>query len=250
MKLRAPFALLVLLLAPTVATFAEPSLTVDPFGEVRLFSPSSGSPSSLVLLISGDGGWEDRDVQMADAAAADGAFVAGIDITAYIGRQKNRTWSGCPAKDLENLGALIQEKQQFSKKFRPLLVGYSSGATLAYAALLEEPSAFAGAITFGFCPDLHGARVCEGDNLHYHQAPKNPSTFLLEPASEVDAHWIDLQGDMDKECAPDKIALFVKKVHGAEIMHLKNVGHGFKFPDAWLSTFQEAFRKLRSYATS
>jgi hypothetical protein len=54
----------------------------------------------------------------------------------------------------------------------PVLVGYSSGATVVYAALVQSPpGTFAGALSLGFCPDqdFSGAALCPGAGLHYTQ---------------------------------------------------------------------------------
>jgi len=49
----------------------------------------------------------------------------------------------------------VQLPRKLPEYKRPIVVGYSSGATVAYAALVAAPpETFAGAISLGFCPDL------------------------------------------------------------------------------------------------
>ena len=55
-------------------TFESPEL-----GRITVYQPS-GAPRSVVLFISGDGGWNLGVVDMARALAARGALVAGVDI--------------------------------------------------------------------------------------------------------------------------------------------------------------------------
>jgi type IV secretory pathway VirJ component len=53
------------------------------------------------------------------------------------------------------LSRTVQLRRKLTEYKPPLLVGYSSGATLVYAALAAAPpETFAGAIRLGFCPDL------------------------------------------------------------------------------------------------
>lgn len=246
MRRLAVLYLLVSLLTPLVFAWGEDLVSEDPFGELHIFKPSTQEPTSLILLISGDGGWEYRVKRMAESASGAGALVVGIDIISYMGKEKTRNWEGCPFEDLLKLSSTIQEKLGFKGKYRPTLIGYSSGATVAYAALAEDPTAFAGAITLGFCPDLHGMKICAGDQLKWHHASKE-GVILLQPDPQLGSRWIALQGEIDKECNAEKIAPYVKKIPGAELVSLKGVGHGFNVPDAWIAAFLEALQKLQNH---
>ena len=95
----------------------------------------------------------------------------------------------------------------------PVLVGYSSGATLAYAALVQAPvNTFRGAISLGFCPDLELRRpFCKGHGL-VSQPTRDGKGVLFAPAGELAAPWIALQGDVDKVCDPKQTADFVARV--------------------------------------
>lgn len=227
-----------------VACAADDSLNVSPFGKILIYKPATGAPTSEVILISGDGGFEYRVTKMAQAAADEGALVAGIDITTYLGKEKQRDWRGCPAEDLVKLNATVRKAEGLNLKSRPVLVGYSSGATIAYAALAEAPSSFAGAITLGFCPELEGVKVCAGDQLKWRHGGRT-NVIILEPSAKLAARWITLQGDMDEACDSQRIAAFVAKAPGAEMVRLKGVGHGFNIPDNWIAAFDAAFQKMQ-----
>ena len=242
------FVLVFLIVSLSLAAFAEEKKNVEPFGEVRLYKPAAKA-TSLVLLISGDGGWEDKVAKMAEGASASGAFVVGIDIDQYLGPEKHRDWSGCPFMDLEKLTAQIRQTERLGEIGKPILMGYSSGATLAYAALLEAPGSFSGAVTLGFCPDLHGAKICTGEKLKWHRTVhKSKPVLLLEPETQFSVRWVAIQGEMDIACGPRQISAFIQKVPGAEMVTVKNVTHGFNVPGDWLSYLIDGLRKIEKSA--
>jgi len=94
----------------------------------------------MVLFVSGDGGWNQGVVDMARTLASLDAVVAGIDITHYL-RELRNSPEACfyPASDFELLSKLIQKRFDFPNYVPPILVGYSSGATLVYAVLVQAP---------------------------------------------------------------------------------------------------------------
>jgi len=130
------------------------TLTVPTFGSVALYAPP-GAPEQIVLFVSGDGGWNLGVVAMAEQLRDLGALVAGVDIRAFLRSLEASKGCAYPAGSLEELSRTVQLHRRLPAYKRPILVGYSSGATLAYAALAAAPAeTFAGAISLGFCPDL------------------------------------------------------------------------------------------------
>jgi len=134
------------------------------FGKIALYRPSA-QPAHVALFVSGDGGWNLGVVDMARELSALDALVVGVDITAYL-KQLGRSSDACcyPAGDFELLSQYVQKRLGFSDYQTPLLIGYSSGATLAYAALVQAPgNTFRGAVSLGFCPGLGIAKpLCRG----------------------------------------------------------------------------------------
>ena len=170
MKLRTAFAAAALfaLMSGRPAWAGPPTETfnVPGFGQVALYAPP-GTPSEVVLFISGDGGWNLGVVPMAEALRDLGALVAGIDIRAFMKTLEASSGCAYPAGALEGLSRTVQLRRKLPEYKRPILVGYSSGATLVYAALAAAPpETFAGAISLGFCPDLEINRpVCQQGGL-------------------------------------------------------------------------------------
>jgi type IV secretory pathway VirJ component len=83
--MRSLIALLLLSLPLAVpAVIAERTLAYGaPFGEVAIYTPG-GEPHSLVLFVSGDGGWNLGVISMARHLADEGAVVAGLDVRHYL----------------------------------------------------------------------------------------------------------------------------------------------------------------------
>jgi len=133
----------------------------------------------------------------------------------------------------------------------PVLVGYSSGATVVYAALVQSPpGTFAGALSLGFCAsqDFAGAALCPGAGLHYHRNAQHELVF--EPSATLRQPWVALQGQKDQVCDPHAADLFAARVAGGEVVKLPLVGHGFSVERNWLPQFRDAYARLSTHAES
>src|SRR5919108_4336596 len=143
------------------------SLAFGRFGTVALYRRTE-HPSSVALFVSGDGGWNLGVVGMAQELASMDVLVVGIDIRDYRAALA-RASEACsyPAAEFEALSQYVQKRLGFARYTPPVLVGYSSGATLVYATLAQAPpNTFRGAISLGFCPDLLLSRpLCKGSGL-------------------------------------------------------------------------------------
>jgi len=225
----------------------EETVSFGRFGTVHLYYQSP-RPACVVLLISGDGGWKLGVVDMARSLARLDALVAGIDIRAYF-TELAKGGGACsyPAGDFEELSKFIQKKQDLPSYMPPVLMGYSSGATLVYAALVQAPSnAFLGGYSLGFCPDLVLSRpFCRGSGLEWDMGQK-PNQYIFRPAPTLEVPWVVIQGDADKVCDPKATAAFVKQIKSGRLIALPGVGHGFAVQKNWMPQFVEALHSLIS----
>jgi type IV secretory pathway VirJ component len=232
-------------LGPT-AFAGQPSetLTLPAFGKIALYAPE-GAPDQVVLFVSGDGGWNLGVVSMAERVRDLGALVAGIDIREFLKSLESSKGCAYPAGALEELARSVQLHRKLPAYERPILVGYSSGATLAYAALAAAPpETFAGAISLGFCPDLeiHTA-PCRQRGLAFVQKVKGVGYDLL-PFTGLAVPWMVLQGEADQVCDPSATRAFVAATASARMFSLPKVGHGFSVPRNWEPQFLEAYRAI------
>jgi len=234
-----------ILLTSFGAQAAEDSLRFGAFGTVRLYYESP-HPENIVLFVSGDGGWNLGVVDMARALASLDAAVAGVDIVHYL-RSLRGSSEKClyPAGDLENLSKVVQQHLNLDTYKVPVLVGYSSGATLVYAVLAQSPSiAFRGAISLGFCPDLPLDRpMCRGEGLDW-QAGPNGKGYSFLPCSTLEVPWVALQGEIDQVCNSADTRKFVDQVKNGRIIMLPKVGHGFSVQRNWMPQFKSAFNAM------
>jgi type IV secretory pathway VirJ component len=189
---------------------------------------------------------------MARALEGLGALVVGIDITHYL-RELDRAGDSCsyPAADFENLSHYVQKKLGLASYAPPVLVGYSSGATLVYAVLAQAPpGTFAGAISLGFCPDLPLSKpLCKGSGLEWGPGPGGKGVSFL-PAARLHAPWVAFQGTIDQVCDAGATETYVKQVPGAEIVLLPKVGHGFSVQKNWMPQFREAYARVAKQAAA
>lgn len=221
------------------------SLFFGAFGKVTIYHPK-GVPDSFVLFVSGDGGWNKAVIDMATKVATQGGLVAGIDIRHYL-KSIKALKSKCyyRAGDFEEISLTLQRKYKFDHYFKPILIGYSSGATLVYGLLAQAPAnTFKGAISIGFCPDIEIDRpLCKGSGLCSHVL-KAGQAFYLDPCMQLTAPFIALNGMNDQVCTFDNTKKFMEDMPMAELISLPNVGHGFAVTRNWFPQLVSAYQKV------
>ncbi|KIO75273.1 virulence factor [Pedobacter lusitanus] len=230
------------------ASFAvnkEESLHYGPFGKIVIYHPVQ-KPTSVALFVSGDGGWKDGVVNMAQRLTEQGALVLGIDARNYRkALAKRKTDCYYPAADFEQLSLMIQKKYKFSNYTKPVLLGYSYGATLVYGILAQAPAnTFKGAVALGFCPDIESKKpFCKGSGLTQHVLKPGVS-FWLERTEHLTAPFIALNGFKDEACPYAATASYLKDMPMAQLIELPKVGHGFAVEADWLPAFTAAYQKI------
>ena len=218
---------------PPVAKTPPPppaQLSHGRFEDVTVYRPA-GTVRQFVLFLSGDGGWDADMASLAGMLAEEGALVAGIDmpqlVTALEGDGGECVF---PDGDLENLSHYIQAYYEVPAYLTPLLVGYSSGATLSYAMLAQSgPQIFAGAITLGFCADLEMKKaLCKGVDIHQKRRADGGTDLL--PAARLPEPWIVLHGEEDGVCPAAPAKAFVDRIPGTTWIALPAVEHDYSSP--------------------
>jgi type IV secretory pathway VirJ component len=220
-----------------------------PFGTVHVYAPA-GAPSQVVLFISGDGGWNLGVIPMARRLQAEGALVVGIDIRTLLAGLERSGPCAYPAGSLEELSRAAQLRHRLPEYHAPILVGYSSGATLVYAALAQAPpETFRGAISLGFCPDVSlRTPLCRGRGLVSRPKAKGAGRDL-DPFEDLGVPWAVLQGEIDQVCAPAQTAAFVAQVGSSRLVSLPKVGHGFSVTPRWEPQYVEEYRRIAAEGT-
>jgi type IV secretory pathway VirJ component len=204
-----------------------------PIGGIATAYIPDRPPDAIVLFVSGDGGWNLGVVDMARRIATH-SIVVGVSFPAI--RRSVAGEDGCwyAAGDLEVI-ARNAEKQLGLLEYRPpILVGYSSGATLVYAALAGAPAGtFAGAVSLGFCPDLEVARpVCAAHAWKPAYDDRKHVSWLPRQTS-LPGEWYLLHGVQDQVCRPAETRAFVNGMAGAHLIQIDGTGHGFSRPAQW-----------------
>lgn len=226
-------------------------LDINGIGAVTVYAPL-GEPRGLALFASGDGGWDLGVWDMAQTAASLGYWVAGFSTPALL-KSLDSGAGACSdsAAALARIGNEVKSAMHLPRDYRPLLIGYSSGATIAYAALAQAGDArFSGAMTLGFCPDLvYHKPFCEDTGLTADKQRKPPYGFVFNTVARVPAPWIVLQGDIDKVCNPSATMRFVEKVKNGKIINLPHVGHGYGVPRNWMPQYRAGLIELLRAAT-
>ncbi len=229
----------------SAASDPRDSIDIAPFGKVFIYK-HSGVPGSVAIMISGDGGWKYGVVDFAESFSRDSTLVIGIDILRYL-RSLRKREDDCyeVASDFVKLATVIEKRYGFADYLPPVIMGYSSGATLVYGILAQaRPGAFAGGISLGFCPDMMlPKKLCEINGLIAIPDSTGKNIFL-QPDARLTNKWIVLHGKLDKVCNYSETAAFVSKTSDAELITLPEVGHGFAKQSNFMPQWKEAFRRL------
>ena len=238
-------ALATLTAQSAAAPLSEETLSFRPFGIIHVYR-GSAHPAHVVIFVSGDGGWNLGVIDMARELAGLDSLVVGVDNTAYMKRLATES-GACTyaAATFEELSQVLQKHYGYPDYVAPVLVGYSSGATLVYATLAQAPpNTFRGGISLGFCPDLPLMRpLCHGGGLLYERNQKNKG-FTFLPMPYLQTPWVALQGDLDRVCNADVAARFVTRTGNAKLVRLPKVGHGFSVQRNWMPQFRDSFNQL------
>ncbi|HZE43377.1 MAG TPA: AcvB/VirJ family lysyl-phosphatidylglycerol hydrolase [Steroidobacteraceae bacterium] len=207
-----------LLLLSGMAAAAPVHLSHGRFKDLAVYSPG-GTPTSMVLLLSGEEGWNGGADVLATQLTQQGAMVVGIDLPKFEAVLK-ADGGECvfPDGDLENLSHFVQAYFHNATYLAPILVGVSAGGAMAYAVLAQAPKdTFASALSLGFCPHLNLSKpLCKGTGLEF------AGTNLL-PIKKLRNPWVVLQDSNRAACPVAVTREFVAQVHGAAMAVLPSL---------------------------
>lgn len=240
--------------APSVAVVERPpeEVGVDASSfrsqglDVSAYRPH-GPVRGVAIFLSGDGGWNLGVVDMAKAVAARGVAVVGLSVPAFQ-KQLEKGAGSCvnPNFALQALAQDYEHRLGLTAYVQPMLIGYSSGATMAYAALAQAPGGtWKAAVSLGFGPDIGGHKPwCPIPGVSISRITKPEHGWLFSPAAHLSAPWVLLQGSVDQVVSADEARRFASAVPQARLIELPKVGHGFSVQDNWMPQFKAAIEPL------
>jgi type IV secretory pathway VirJ component/protein-S-isoprenylcysteine O-methyltransferase Ste14 len=227
---------------PAPTSGAVEHQTYGRFGQVSIYR-RAGAPRGVVVLVSGEAGWDAQAEALARGLQSLDALVIGLDLSYYL-RKVERLTQDCayPAGDFEMLSKLVQKKLELPVYTPPVLAGFGAGATFAYGALAQAPSgSFAGAVSLGFCPEIEISHpLCPGRGLASKPLPGGGS-YQLQPVASLDQPWLlspgVASGGGGTRCggsprAGQTAEAFAAKVKGAAVISPpKSSGHRQASPE-------------------
>lgn len=218
------------------------------FKDFPVYGPTD-SPTSFVLFLSGDEGWNSTADAMARQLVQQGAMVAAVDWAKFKANlEADGDQCVYPDGDLENLSHFVQAYFHTPTYLPPVLVGVSSGAAIAYAMLAQAPrNTFAAALTLGFCPSVNMEKsLCKGSGLEFTRNPHGHGVDFL-PIKSLGNPWLNLQGENDKTCPAEISRNFISQVHGAAVVMLPRVGHDFSSLLDWVPQYNAGYKQLAAH---
>lgn len=219
-------------------SWTERYLDLPIVGQTTAYVPKIRT-TDVVLFLSGDDGWQLGVVDMARRIVPKRVIVLGLN---FVWLRRNQGDVACwdTSAELTTIATAAEAALGLDAYHPPTLVGYSSGATMVYAALAQgAPGAFAAGMSLGFCPDLASAKpACPvGDWQPTFDEAKH--TAWLPTTSDVTRDWYVLHGVQDAECPPADTEKFVSAMAHAHYVPIEGTGHGFGRPERWGPPFDE-----------
>jgi len=227
------------------AVVTSDSLNVPVFGKIYVYNRTT-TPQNVIIMISGDGGWKFGVVGFSETFSDMNTLVIGVDIPRYFKNLRRRT-DDCynVAADFVELATVVEKKYDFPDYIPPVIMGYSSGATLVYGILSQaRPGTFIGGISIGFCPDIElPKKLCETNGLTVKEDVPG-KRYILQPDEKLGNPWIVLNGKLDRICNYPDVVDFMNKTKDAELITLPKVGHGFAKWSDFMPQWKDAFNRL------
>lgn len=222
------------------------SLSYTGFGKLRLYKAEK-AVENVIICISGDGGWNAGIEGIALHLKDDHTLLIGVDIRPVF-HSMNKSTASClyPAADFERMSQFVQKNLGYKTYNVPILLGYSSGATLVYGLLAQAPqNTFRAGIVLGFCPDINIKKpLCEGSGKFTVIKRKDGKGYDIGATSKLSVPFISLQGKNDKICNYSATVAFLKNVPGARVVSLPGVGHGYGNEKDWLPQLITAYKEI------
>ena len=221
--------------APVLASgrrVAAQSVTISsyylaPFGGIRVYRPG-GAPRANVIFLSGDGGWNGSIAAMAGRLAQRGILVAGISTPTFM-RSLQRGHNRCinPNYPLVALSRDVQHRTGVRAYMQPVIMGYSAGATVAYASLSQwADGAYRGVISLGFSADIPGIKPwCRAPGFAARPIVTPSRGWLFAPNRRITVPWIVLQGARDTVVDFTTARRFAAAVPHARFIALPDADH-------------------------
>jgi type IV secretory pathway VirJ component len=229
--------------------WTESLVTVPIIGHVTAYVPKTPA-STVMLFLSGDGRWNLGVIDWARRIMPK-AIVLGVDFVALKNAHPTSGTCWLPTGDLETISHAAQRALKLPEYHPPILVGYSSGATLVYEALAAAPpNTFSGGVSLGFCPDLPALQpVCPAENFRPTYDPKKYTAWLPK-VTDLKHDWYVLNGELDQVCLPPETHKFLDGMQGAHFIEIPHTGHGFGKQQFWSQPFDESIDALIKAATA
>lgn len=199
----------VIALAYTMSLFARPldmarpSSVMAKIGQIEIVQPTLPT-RGVALLLSGKDGWTPEMEAIAQTLKQQGMAVAGISTPRF---QKAMEADGhkCanPNWALSAVAQDFEHQLHLPHYIRPIVIGYGSGAAMAYGALSESlPGIYGGAISLSFTPELAGIKPwCKTPGLTVERThgstPAAKPGWRFDPVRKLSAPWVALEHSDD-----------------------------------------------------
>ncbi len=217
-----------------------------PFGDVAVQRPV-GEPKGTIIFLSDGDGWSSGETEMARRLAGQGLLVAGVS-TPALARAMESNGAKCvdPNYPLIDLARDVQHRMGVATYRKPIIIGYGSGAAMAYAALSQWPNGgYQGVVSIDFLPSLPGRKPwCGSPGFVTHHVGRPKAAWRFPPNGRIKVPWIVLQRRAGSAFPLSATQRFVSAIPGARLIQLPGVESGDAGPARWTSQILGATMQL------
>ncbi len=239
---------------PTAASPTPGAVRITPIAGGGVEIRPAAAVVSVALLLTGDGGWSGVEAALAKAMAARGIAILAVDTPRLLAAQ-TRARRAClnPNAALTQLAAGFEHRLGLTGYLKPVLVGYSAGAAVAYGALMQAPEGtWRGAVSLGFGPEVDGPKPWCGvaSNAPFGLTSTHDGTVTrFAPAARLPSPWWVIQGEADRVVPAAAAGRFAAAVPGTHYHLIPGAGHRLGGPAGWGGALDTALDGLEPPAT-
>lgn len=217
------------------------SLSNDRFGTIEVQSGST-HPLQSILFFTDD---SIEATNLRDRLLKEKFLVATIRTAPYL-KSISQDGGECSyiGGEIERLSQTAQSELNVRTYQKPILVGYGTGATLAFSILAETPSTFRGAVTVSFCPELPiPLPLCPGDALVSNKISES-AAITVGPSDILSSEWIDFEFQTNKLCPEASISALIKKTPNAQLIPSELSASDGVRDDTWQERFIDSVKAI------
>ncbi len=180
-----------------------------------------GAIKRLIFVLSEEESWSANLAPVIIPLPQQDNMVIWIDNREFL-KQLNEQKTECTnvGIHLQNLIASVKQNEELPSPIPVILIGHMSGASLAYAGLLQSNTkTFSAYLSLGDCPRLEYSNpLCRTERL---KKTLEQGAQKFASAGSILTLWLKSERNKEGMCKPEEADTFVKQILGTDVIHIE-----------------------------